>query len=29
MKHPTLDHLIAGLSLLLVFMQIVDWVIPT
>jgi len=29
MKNPTLDHLIAGLALLLVFMQLVDWIIPT
>jgi hypothetical protein len=29
MKNPTLDHLIAGLSLLLVFIQLVDWIIPT
>jgi len=29
MKKPTLDHLIAGLALLVVFILVVDWIIPT
>jgi hypothetical protein len=29
MKNPTLDHLIAGLALLVVFILVVDWIIPT
>jgi hypothetical protein len=29
MKNPTLDHVIAGFVLLLIFLQLVDWIIPT
>lgn len=29
MKNPTLDHLIAGFALLVVFILVVDWIIPT
>jgi hypothetical protein len=29
MKNPTLDHVILAGLVLLVFMQIVDWIIPT
>jgi len=28
-KNPTLDHVIAGLALLLAFLIAVDWIIPT
>jgi len=29
MKNPTLDHLIIAFGLLLIFLQLVDWIIPT
>jgi len=28
-KNPTLDHLIIGFGLLLIFLIAVDWIIPT
>jgi hypothetical protein len=28
-KNPTLDHLIIGFGLLLIFLQLIDWIIPT
>jgi hypothetical protein len=29
MKNPTLDHVIIAFGLLLIFLQLVDWIIPT
>jgi hypothetical protein len=29
MKNPTLDHVILAFGLLLIFLQLVDWIIPT
>jgi hypothetical protein len=28
-KNPTLDHVIIAFGLLLIFLQLVDWIIPT
>jgi hypothetical protein len=29
MKNPTLDHVIIAFGLLLIFLQLIDWIIPT
>jgi hypothetical protein len=29
MKNPTLDHVILAFGLLLIFLQLIDWIIPT
>jgi hypothetical protein len=28
-KNPTLDHVILAFGLLLIFLQLIDWIIPT
>jgi hypothetical protein len=28
-KNPTLDHVIIAFGLLLIFLQLIDWIIPT
>jgi hypothetical protein len=29
LKPPTLDHVIIAFGLLLIFLQLIDWIIPT